>query len=106
MRVTLSRSGGLAYLPGLARPVTLDSSSLSQAEQATLELLLRESRFTNLPSQLGSPTPGAADYRTYEITLDDQTSRHTVRVVEPIDDPVLQRLVGFLEQHGKANRPT
>ena len=105
MRVTLSRSGGLVYLPGLARPVTLDSSSLSDAERASLELLLRESSFTSLPSQLGSPTPGAADYRTYEITLDDQGGRHTVRVVEPIDDPALQRLVGFLEQLGRANRP-
>ena len=105
MRVTLSRSGGVAYFPGLARPLTLDASSLSEPERATLEQLLRDSRFTGLPSQVGSARPGAADYRTYEITLEDQSGRHTVRAVDPIEDPALERLVRLVERHGQANRP-
>lgn len=105
MRVTFSRSGGLAYLPGLMRAVTLDSATLAPPEGATLERLVLESGFSGLPPQLGSAPAGAADYRTYEITLEDQGHRHTVRAIEPIEDSALRRLVQFLEQHGRANRP-
>jgi hypothetical protein len=84
--------------------MTLDSSSLDTADRVNLEQLVRESRFTSLPSQVGAAPPGAADYRTYEITVEDEGRAHKVRAVEPIGDPALQRLVNFLEQHGRAHR--
>jgi hypothetical protein len=84
--------------------MTLDSSSLDTADRAVLERLLQESRFTSLPPQVGAAPPGAADYRTFEITVEDQDRVHTVRAVEPIGDPALQRLVNFLEQHGRVHR--
>jgi hypothetical protein len=104
MRVTLSRSGGLAYLPGLSRPITLETSSLDAVARSTLEQLVKNARFRELPSQVGSAPPGAADYRTYEITVEDESGTHTVKAVEPIGDPALQSLVNFLEHHGRAPR--
>lgn len=84
--------------------MTLDASALDSAERAVLERLIEESRFTSLPPELGAAPPGAADYRTYEITIEDQGRAHKVRAVEPIRDPALQRLVDFLEQYRRAHR--
>jgi hypothetical protein len=99
MRISLSRSGGLASFPGLAAPFTLDTSAMAPAEASALETLVRDARFAELPSRVGSAPAGAADYRTYEITVEDGGRSHTACVVEPIADPALQALVSRLERH-------
>jgi len=104
MRVTLSRSGGIAYLPGLMSPLTIDSSSLGPTERAALERLVRDADFAALPPQVGSAPAGAADQRTYEITVEDEGRSHTVRAIEPITNSALQSLVNHLEQHRRAKR--
>lgn len=104
MRVTLSRSGGIAYLPGLMSPLTIDSTSLGPTERAALERLVREADFAALPPQVGSAPAGAADQRTYEITVEDEGRSHTVRAIEPIAHPALRSLVNHLEQHRRASR--
>lgn len=102
MRISFSRSGGLAAFPGLAAPVTLDTSSLAPAEASLLEQLVRDVRFADLPPRVGSAPAGAADYRTYVITVDDGGRSHTIHVTEPIADPTLQSLVRRLERHRRA----
>ncbi len=99
MRITFSRSGGLAAFPGLAAPRTLDTAVMAPAEASVLEQLVRDARFHDLPARVGAAAPGAADYRTYEITVDDGARTHTIHVVEPIAEPTLRSLVQRLEQH-------
>jgi hypothetical protein len=98
VRITVARSGGFASFPGLEQPVTIDTASLEPAEAAALEKAVRDARFADLPPQVGSRIAGAADYRTYQITVDDGQRANTVCVVEPIADPALQHLVSRLEQ--------
>jgi hypothetical protein len=102
MRISFSRSGGLAAFPGLAAPVTLDTAAMEPAEARALERMVRDLGFSDLPSRVGSARAGAADYRTYEITVEDEGRSHTIRVIEPIADPALQSLVTRLERHRRA----
>ena len=95
MKVQFQTSGGIAYFPGLAKPVTIDTAQAPQ-DADTLARQLAEADFFNLPSVANSPAPRSFDAQTYKITIDDGQRRHTVRVSEPITDPNLRALVDHL----------
>jgi len=97
MQVQLKMEGGLAYIPGLSKPIMIGSETLSTQETAKLKQLLDTAHFFDLPSVIGTPAPGAADYRQYIITVDEDGKHHTVRMVEPIEDPNLQALLTYLK---------
>lgn len=84
--------------------MTIDTASLEPAEAAVLESAVKDARFTELPPQVGSTAAGAADHRTYQITVDDGQHAHTVSLSEPITDPALQRLMGWVEHHRRRAR--
>ena len=105
MRVVFATSGGIAYFPGLARPVTIDAAQLPEEEARKLADLVAASRFFDQPGQTASRmAPGAADYRQHTITIDQGERTHTLVVNEPIEDPGMKQLVGFLEGQAKAAR--
>ena len=98
MRVELQTEGGIAYFPGLAKPVVVDSSDLSKAQSHQLQQLLDSTRFFELPAASRSVPKGAADMRRYTITVEDGRRRRTVRLVDPIEDTQLQALIEFLQE--------
>jgi hypothetical protein len=53
---------------------------------------------------VGTAARGAVDYRQYTITVEADDRRHTVRLVDPVEEPALQRLVRFLQEQAKAQR--
>ena len=59
--------------------------------------LLDATHFFDLPSVLNAPAPGAADYRQYTITVDDDSKHHTVQMTDPIEEPNLQALLSYLK---------
>ena len=88
--------GGLAYLPAFNRPFIIDTAQLNSEAANQLEDVVRESRFFDQPAQTGSVAKGAADYRTYTITVEDGSQSHTIKVTDPIKDANLQKLVSHL----------
>ncbi len=104
MRVWFRTSGGVGYFPGLAAPRAIDVDALGAEERDALRRLAADARFFDLPPR---PTvaAGAADYQTYEITIEDEGRRHTAAVADPIADPALQRLVGRLRALIDPRRP-
>ena len=99
MRVQLKIEGGLAYFPGLSKPITIDSNALPPQEADKLKQLLDAAHFFDLPPVLKAPAPGAADYQQYTITVDDDSNHHTVRMTDPVEDPNLQALLTYLKTH-------
>lgn len=91
--ITLKIEGGFAYVPGLNRPTTLDTAHLPGEQAHILEDLVRRADFFALPSTVGHPRPGSADVRTIEITVSNADRTHTVRAVEPVDNPALGALI-------------
>jgi hypothetical protein len=97
MRIQFKMEGGIAYFPGLSKPTTIDSDELPNQESDELKRMLNAARFFDLPAVIGTPAPGAADYRQYTITVEDDGKQHAVRLTDPIEDPNLQALVTYLK---------
>lgn len=105
MRVELQTEGGLAYFPGLSKPVVVESDDLPQAQAAQLQQLIASTCFFELPAASRSLPKGAADMRRYTITVADGRRRRTVRLVDPIEDANIQALLAFLQgQRGRGVR--
>jgi len=102
VRIQFKIEGGIAYFPGLSKPITIDSDHLPQQEFDELKRLVNATHFFDLPTTMSSLSPGAADYRQYTITLEDDGKQHTVHLTDPIEDPNLQALLTYL----KTRRPT
>ncbi|MEP7188352.1 MAG: protealysin inhibitor emfourin [Roseiflexaceae bacterium] len=98
MRVELQTEGGMAFFPGLNKPIVLNSRDLSKAQSDQLQQLLDSTGFFELPAASRSVPKGAADMRRYTITVEDGRRRRTVRLVDPIDNTHLQALIEFLQQ--------
>ena len=101
MRIVFTTEGGLAYFPGLSRPVVIDSDDLPAPEAAELERLLGSARFFELPKNARALRHGAADYQQYTITVENGARRHTVRLADPVESPDLQALLDFLREHAR-----
>jgi hypothetical protein len=97
MRITFQSDGGFAYFPGLDRPVTVDTSELPGDQAARIEGLVRAAGFFERPAQSRAAAPGAADHRTYTISVDDGAQSHTVTTTDPVEDPGLSALIGHLQ---------
>jgi hypothetical protein len=97
MHVRFRVTGGIAAFPGLAAPRTIDVAALAADVRGSLERSIEAAHFFELPARL-PPTPGAADYHTYEITVEDGGRQHTVVVSDPVTDPALRALIDRLRE--------
>lgn len=96
MRLELAADGGFAALPGLRRPLSIDTDALPPEVADELRQLVESTRFFSLPESVKAPA-GAADYREYTITANDGDRSHTVRVPELSASPELLRLIERLQ---------
>lgn len=86
---------GLAYFPGLARPLVFESDRLPRAQADELRALLVRVAFFELPSRVDA-ADGPRDACVYQIAVEEPGRSHRVAVCEPITQPGLRRLVEFL----------
>jgi hypothetical protein len=103
MHVQFKTEGGFAYLPGLSKPVTIDTDGLSPEEAGKLERLVEAAGFFDLPTTSDQPR-GGADVRSYTISISSSGRGHTVRIVEPVENPQLQALVDYLSEKARESR--
>ncbi|OGO41671.1 MAG: hypothetical protein A2Z04_04300 [Chloroflexi bacterium RBG_16_57_9] len=104
MRIRYVMEGGIAFFPGLSKPVTIDSRKLPEAEARELERRVQAARFFDQPPQPGPIPRGAADYRQYTLTIQEGSRRHTVQLVDPVEDPNLQALLEFVQAQARSQR--
>jgi hypothetical protein len=93
MKITVEVSGGFAAIPALSRPSTVDTASVNSQLAAELESLVRRCNFFAPIVRDDRWTKGAADYRTYTITVEDGPHSHNLQLREPIADSNLEQLV-------------
>lgn len=91
--------GGFAAIPGLTRPIVLDSDTLPPQEAQEMRQLVTAAHFFDLSAQQPLPQRGAADYRRYTITIDDADKHHSVQFTEPVTDAHLRDLLAFALRH-------
>jgi Emfourin len=95
MTIIFEMSGGFAPLPALSNPVTIDTAQIQPQSRTELESLVRLTRFFDQPSH-STPAKGAADYRTYTITVQDGPRVYKIQLTDPIRDTNLEQLVSRL----------
>jgi len=93
VRVQFQRHGEPTFLPRQTAPVTIDIGTLGEDERRTIEQLVNDARFFELPARL--PTPRGASCAC-QITIEDRGRRHSIRVSDPVPGPALQRLINCL----------
>ncbi|MFY1829446.1 protealysin inhibitor emfourin [Myxococcus fulvus] len=103
-RIALSQEGGLAAFPGLARPRSVELDALPAEEARALEEGLRDTRFHELPRVVGGAGARGADRRRYTLTVEEGTRRHTVELVEPVEDPRLRELLSLVKRATRKRR--
>ena len=96
MVVNYESDGGFDHFPGLSRPVRIDTTELAAEQADRLKGLVERARFFELPAEVGAPPPGAADLRSYTITVQDADRTHTVKTSDALEDPALRDLVEHL----------
>lgn len=102
MRIEFRIDGGLAALPGLATPVSIDCATLPANDAARLGKLVRKADFFGLPQpRVAAPMP---DARAYTIAIDDGLQCRTLTFAEPIDDANMRELVAELRLRAGAIR--
>jgi hypothetical protein len=104
MKIVFETSGGFVFIAALDRPVTIDTAQMDPQTAHELTALIQSARFFDRPAELAPPA-GAADYRTYTITVDDGRRVHTVRFTDPISDEALGQLVSRLRKLAHPPRP-
>ena len=105
MKITFEMNGGFAHIPALSGPVIIDTAQIDPQVATQLESLVRESRFFDQPAHADTVAKGAADYRTYTITVEDGPRVHTSQFTDPIMDANLERLVSRLQVMARPPRP-
>lgn len=96
MVIKFESEGGFAHFPGLSRPIHIDTEELAPEQAEQLKGLVERARFFEQPPEVGAPPPGAADLRSYTITVQDGDRTHTVRTSDALADPALRDLVEHL----------
>jgi hypothetical protein len=96
MVIQFESEGGFGYFPGLSRPLRIDTSKLAPEQAKHLEELVDHAEFFDQPSRLSAPHPGAADFRSYTITVEDGDRTHTVKTDDITENAELQPLVDYL----------
>ena len=102
MRIDFERTGGFA---GMRLTATIDTATLSTDQSDTLQRLIEEAHFFDLPAKT-PPSPNVADQFNYRVTIEGAGKRYTVEVGEASASPALQALLQQLTllarlAHGK-----
>jgi hypothetical protein len=100
MRIEVTIGGGFAWIPGLVRPLVLDTESLPPEEAAELHRLCDEALQALREQQAArrAPTP---DARTYRIVIETDTGKSEVACADPLAHPVAA-LVAFIRVRAAA----
>ncbi|HVH90909.1 MAG TPA: protealysin inhibitor emfourin [Candidatus Acidoferrum sp.] len=105
MTIIFEMSGGFAHLPALSRPLTIDTGQIAPQARTELESLVHQARFFDQPLRGPAPSKGAADYRTYTITVQDGPHAHTIQLTDPTTDINLEQLVSRLRVMARKTTP-
>jgi hypothetical protein len=104
MRITLKTQGGIAFFPGLSRPISLNTEILPDDDRLTIKSLVDQVRFFELPKELSRPARGSADMIQYSLTVRSGRQQHTVRFADPIEVQGLQQLVEYVQTKGELHK--
>ena len=105
MLIEFSIEGGLVYAPGLIKPMTIDTATLSTVEAEEIEALLAEvqAQPASGSAKAALKAPRGADMRQYVVVYKEGRRKKVLRIPEPVSDPQAAKLIRILKE--KAQQP-
>lgn len=97
MHILFEQSGGFM---GRTISLELDLQDLPDADAGTLLQLIDEANFFSLPANM--PPTGARDDFHYRVTIQAETSQHTVRTSDASAPPELRPLLQELSKRARS----
>ncbi|HEU4740196.1 MAG TPA: protealysin inhibitor emfourin [Meiothermus sp.] len=94
MRIRLQREGGLAYFPGLSRPVEVDTHQLPPEVGERLEEIVHSCGLLENPVRQAPPRGG--DYQKYTLLIESGDQQSVTELYDPVTDEDLQALLELL----------
>lgn len=104
MKITLETSGGLAPVPVAERAVSVDTATVAPERARQLVDLVDQAKFFERAALAATPAAGAADFRSYTLTVEDGARVHTIRLTDLIADPALGQLVSEVRSLGRPSQ--
>lgn len=100
MRIELTTDGGFAAIPGLAKPILVDTANLLPELSGELNRLVDSALAEKTPhgSVKRSPVP---DGRHYRITIERGGTRDEIEATDPMIPPALDALMKFVRANGR-----
>jgi hypothetical protein len=97
LKINLERSGGIL---GSVSSRTIDTDKLTKSQAIELKELLTHSDFFRLSSLKSNSAnqKGAADYYTYNITVEDGEKKHSVMCTDLAMTKELRQLISSLSK--------
>jgi len=100
MHIEFVRSGGFA---GMRLAASIDSQNLAAVQASTLDKLITDSGFFDLPEQIKPPSPGP-DRFEYQVDISSAGQTHSVNVSEAVIPDRLRPLLDFLTTLAMSSR--
>jgi hypothetical protein len=100
MRVRIQNTEGLVFLSRVTPTVTIDVGALGDDERSSLEQMVKDARFFDLPARI--PASRGPQQPTCHITIEASGRQHSISVSDPVQGPALRRLVDRLRELGGA----
>lgn len=101
MRVEVNIDGGFAAIPGLSKPITVDSADLSSDQRKELEGLV-DAAFAEKARSGTTKKVTVPDGRHYRITVQRGGSRDGVEADDPVTPPAFAALLDFVKANGRS----
>lgn len=101
MRIFFERSGGFM---GLNINTAVDTQALPDTEALSLEQMVQETQFFDLPENLKDPTQGA-DQFSYTLRVETPEQEHTVYTTDVTAPDSLRPLLSRLTYLARQNPP-
>jgi hypothetical protein len=95
MRVELTIDGGFACFPGLAKPITIDSTQLPAADAADLRRLCGAA-LAVASDESTSPPATLYDARRYHLAIDIDGVKRDLDAADPVSQPAVADLIAFV----------
>ena len=98
MRVQLRIDGGFAHIPGLARPVIVDTETVDAEVAEELRRLCAE---IDSVAYARSDVSAAAtpDARRYRLEIETVAGRQEIVATDPVTNPAIAALIAFMQRH-------
>ena len=94
MKIHFQLSGGLE---GIGTDLKIDTESISSEQSSKLQKLINDSNFFDLPEKIPTKENTAADYFIYKISIEGQTTKHSIERNNLTLEPKLYPLIDYLK---------